>query len=364
MFLIALVVIGLTTAVRTHGSFLVHKARQTLEADWRAFAPRIKADEAQWATHPLIAKVDGPDAAAFLAQHLRFAGGTWQASLPTPVVGNLTSWGAFWVDHVDDPSLSALDLRWMGQLESFGFWEFEGPAGPYADQPWYASVPMQVFDVIELVAKARLLEGLRAGRAGDAAKDVRALARLLLTTEDFRTTWPAMKLLELERAAFDEALRRGQPVGAWMPVSAADQGSLWRLLDISEGPYLLQAPAELSRWEPKVGACAGLRTGALMARSYRSFVKEEFRDRYVSLALALAKSPCRLRRVRRAWLSDEDPLWEQLAPSPCPTLPHPRAIDCWFSRAALHSSAMRQHYVDVKGELSGDLLQEYRVAPK
>jgi hypothetical protein len=222
--LLALVAIGLSTALRAHGSYLVHKTQQTLEADWRAFAPRIKADEARWAADPLIAKVDGPDAAAFLAEHLRTVGGTWQAPLPSPLAANLTGWGEFWVDHVNDSSLAALDLRWMGQLESFGFWDVEGPDGPYRDQLWYVGVPMSVFEAIELVAKARLLEGLTSGKPVDAAKDVRALVRLLLTTEEFRT-----------------------------------------------------APADLSSWEPRVGACMGLRSGALMARYYRSFVKDEFR---------------------------------------------------------------------------------------
>lgn len=175
------------------GSFANYLARTSLEerrARLRAeFAPHevaFKNDLVALAGNPLLARRDGGDASKIMVAHVRSAKfNGWRPTLsgnpplPAPLMSELSRWGAEWEQHVDDADLVALDLTWLSTLSTTGYWDLEPVGGPLDAAPFGSfDGVLPHFDDLYLLAKARLLQGLRTGDHRQAGAEVRELARL------------------------------------------------------------------------------------------------------------------------------------------------------------------------------------------
>jgi len=279
-------------------------ARARLASDWKAFEPRVVADEARWKADPLFAPHPGGDAAPVLFAHVRFEKDGKPPPVPVELTEALKAAGADWAKRSADFEVSAIDTAWMAQLGSFGWWDVEGQGTPLERRTFEVMTePLPVFTDLQAFAKVRLLQGLQSGSLVEAGKEVRELARLCLTNETLVGAMVGTALLGIERRAHEEAASRGLDLTGWTPISEADQASLRNLLWAAQARHTLLAPEPLANRPFAVGECTSLREGVGQALFLRGYLGDDLPERYASLAKTLETSSCRLRRARLAWSS-------------------------------------------------------------
>jgi hypothetical protein len=215
-----------------------------------------------------------------------------------------------WLTHIDDVDVSSVDLSWMAQLPTFGFWDIESAGSPLEHRP-VAIFTEAIPDVVDVqdIARVRLLQGLKSSTTRTAAAEVRALARLALSSENLLGEMGGVSLLVMERKAFEEATRRGEDTTGWTPTTAAETDALKRVLFAALAPWGLASTLSRSF---AVGTCAGLHEGVGSALYMGEMARAEYADRYAALGTALEKSPCRLRRLRAAWAAPSPTTTEAL----------------------------------------------------
>lgn len=298
MALVTLIGFGLSRKTQT----AVDDSRRNLEAQWKRFEPRVAVDQARWRDDPLISPHAGGDAAELVFAHVRWES-EQKAGKPAPIPETLTvKFTQDWWTRVDELDVAEVDLGWMSRLAEFGFWELEGLTSPLAKQPFVVfTEDIPNFVDAQWAAKVRLAQGLKSGDAREAAREVREFARLALTTEHLVGLMIGTAMLGIERHVYEEAVRRGQNVEGWTPVSEVDQQALKGAIWAAAAPHSLLAQAPLRDVDLPVGRCAGLREGIGGAWYLRGWVEDDMPDRYTSLTKALDASTCRLPRARAAW---------------------------------------------------------------
>ncbi|MFO0599479.1 MAG: hypothetical protein U0228_29505 [Myxococcaceae bacterium] len=302
VLVVALVGFGGWAKMRASDS-LAH-AQERVDADWATWGARVKADGDAWKDDDLFAQRDGGDASGVLFAHVRWERVDAGPELGATLTEQIKSWSSAWPTHAGDAGVEQLDLTWMSQLEGAAYWDLEPDGGQLDGMPFDAlNEPIPRFDDLTTLAKARLLQGLATNTGPAAARDVRTLARLCLTTEHLVGEMVGVALLGIERHAWEEAIGRGLDVTEWKPVNEADQGRLKRALWAAQAPYLLVAHGDLAAYRPVVGQCGGLREGVGQAHFLRGYLERAMPERYEALQRELVASPCRLRRPRAAWLA-------------------------------------------------------------
>ena len=277
----------------------LHHEQQALASLWLKHAPEIEADQARWRDDPLIAAQAGDDAAPVLFRHI----GLDVAPSPLPDVLN----GPEWLSNLDAFDTTPFDLEWMKSLASLGYWELGGAGSPLENVPISMDEPTLRFRDLMTLAKVRLVRGLQKGDAREAAREVRELARLCLTSETILGAMVGVGITGFERGAYEEATRRGHDTAGWSPISQADHTSLKRVIGVSPTPFVLLATPPVSTVVLPVGACAGLHEGLWQAHIGRVLWSGEIADRVAGLDRQLAKSTCRLPRMRKAWAGSPPP---------------------------------------------------------
>ncbi len=280
----------------------------SLEAEWQKFLPAIMADEERWRESPLLRPRDGGDAGPLLYRYVDYGERAAPAQLLTESVARQLK-GSEWLAFVGDERVTGIDLQWMKQLESFGYWEcFERSA---AEDPHDDSMPDLV--TLRSLAKVRLLQGLSGGDIKVAAAEAREMARLAFTTETVLGMGTASKILDDERAAYDEAVLGGLSVEGWRPVDADGAEALRRLLFVPALTMRLLSPPSARGVPISVGRCAGLGEALCEAHRYRGFLEDELPERYEELKRQLEASECRALLPRIMW--DGPSTKGQLAPN-------------------------------------------------
>lgn len=285
----------------------VDQAREVVRSDWTRLRSAVLREQQEFQDDPLVAHRDGPDVAPILSSRLRWAltGGRSSGVAPVPEVlrRQLETWKQ-WTDHVDEATLEGVELDWLSGLSSYGYWDVEADPSPVLNEPFNIfAESMPNFIDLQHVAKARLLVGLRSGDVRSAAAEVRELARLSLTTETLVGEMVGVGLLNIERAAYDEAVRRRLDVAGWTPVSEERASALRRALWSANVRTSLLAPSEVVREVLPVGQCAALREALGSAWVLRRYAAAVVPDRYEALQRELSSAPCRLLRARRAFQS-------------------------------------------------------------
>jgi hypothetical protein len=266
----------------------------------------MEADEARWVNDPLFLATDGGDAAELMAEHVGWdapdAGlPAPRARVPAEVVQRFReSNDGGWVDLRDDVILN-IDVQWFSKLPALGFWDTDRgleqvPFDAFAE-------PVPNFVSLLALAKVRFIQGFVRGDVLTAATEVRALTRLMMTTESLLGLMVGVGLLHIERRAHEAAVAQGLDVTGWTPKSSEEVGRLRAVLWAEQSTMSLLATGALADHRPAIGECLALREGVGAAHFLRGYLEAELPKRYAELDAALAQSPCRLTRLRAVWTS-------------------------------------------------------------
>lgn len=281
----------------------LEEQRTALASTFTTFAPELETDLEQVARNPLLAPHEGGDASKLLSQHMRLVrweGGEQKLEGPAPVPASLeisltSLWTDQWAQHSESPELNQLDLGWLKELSSYGYWECEPAPEPSAPRPNFSD--------LELVAKARLLAGIRDGDVLAAVAELRELERLALTTECSSGVQLVTDLHEIEREALRDA---GKDVPGWTPPTWQEDARFSRALKASLVLRSLIASGAAATLELGPFQCVALAHGLEEAHLMGLYLEPSLPERYAELKAELARSPCRLAKARRRAQSPTD----------------------------------------------------------
>lgn len=235
------------------------------------------AADAELATDPFFQR--GPrakDAAGFLNPLVGFGSSSVDGgvaippgtlAVPEAVRTTLTSAPSFMdVDLTDagvEDALAGIDTSMLARVHEFDHWELTGAGSPLTPAAtWTAGdAPLPQFIQLIAAAKVHLVQGARAGTLREAAKDVRQLARLCLTTESLLGAMVGLALAGQERRAHEWALAHGVDVGDWTPVDAARVERAKAVMKVSAvllGPTANEATFGRALACAEVSRCVGL----------------------------------------------------------------------------------------------------------
>jgi hypothetical protein len=309
LLVVAVAIVGVVSAWLANAAGQKRKAAEdAMLAKWVSLEPKVKADSELWKDDPLLQPRDGGDAAPLVFAHIRWEKGLTRVPPPVPdeLREKMLSYDGGWPEHVEELDLAAVDTSWLSGLSGAGYLDIEGEGSALQQAPFDPlQEPIPNFIDLQNVAKVHLAQGLKAGDARPAARDVRELARLCLTSELLIGDMIAVALLGIEARVHDEAARRGQDVTGWTVYSPEQRLALRRVDWVGAAPYTLMATGALASFEPVIGRCTGLREAGGMAHYIRSYGEGAFADRYAAIGAALEKSPCRLRRLKAAWRAND-----------------------------------------------------------
>jgi hypothetical protein len=282
-------------------------AQQTLAARWAAVEPQFRADTARWKEDPLIKRHEGGNAGPVVFAHIRWDGDDKAAPpVSQALKDQLGVADNAWPGNAAMVDVKGIDTAWMSALGGFGFLDIEAEGSHLKDAPFLPlSDPMPNFIDLLQLAKVHLTQGLQNGDARPAARDVREVSRLCLTTENLLGEMIGVALVGLERRVYEDAVRRGHDVSGWTAVSKEDQLSLKRVLWAAPAPFSMGASGSLAAMTPEVGYCTGLREAVGTSHFLRRYIEPELPEHYARLTKALDASPCRLRRARAAWKAND-----------------------------------------------------------
>lgn len=118
-----------------------------------------------------------------------------------------------------------IDFRWMQKLSRYDHWDYfswdpmQKALADLGRVSWW-TIPTPNLSSLRPLVQLRLLRGLRTGEMIPALQEVRQLARLVYTNETLLASLVSISFLDLERAAFEQAVRdkilRKQD---WLPIS-------------------------------------------------------------------------------------------------------------------------------------------------
>lgn len=298
------VLIAVQATVAHDASTRSTKRQRALDDELQRWTPQVLADHRRWQGHSLFAAHDGGNAAELLSMAVAWPGRAAPHAIPDRLIEQFRDAGAEWLTR-SDIDVSPFDLTWMRTLSTFGYWDVETTPSPLVRRPFRLGEAEPRYIDARGLARVRLRQGVERNEVPQAARDVRELARLLLSTERVTGEMFAISLLTLEREAVDEAARRGQSVDACKPLSSDEVQSLKRALwsaNLWSGLY--DAPSVESAADfPTIGRCAAL-SELSTPLAFRPWAGSAFSQRYERLNERLTSSQCRLTRLRRAWKAD------------------------------------------------------------
>lgn len=151
------------------------------------------------------------------------------------------------------------DLNFMASLLAYDSWDLtsSGAWGRYRkahplEPPWSKAIPN--YASLQIIAKLRLIHGLKTKNMLPALSEVRQLARLTLSNESLIGTMVAINIFRFEREAYEEALARKLISSqTWTPLSYDDEliflHVLWTMRNLYSG---LGPPDALARLQTAV----------------------------------------------------------------------------------------------------------------
>ncbi len=283
------------------GSSAYERSRESLERDRARFAEAVLADHRRWSGDPLLSARDGGDASPLLLQHLGYeilppAPGAVPAALRAAIVDA----GADWAHRSFD--VAAVDTSWMAGLASYGYWDIEADGTPLEAFPFdLAKEPLPSFVQAQWHAKVRLLQGLERGDIGPAIEESNELARLCLSSESLLGEMVGVAVLSAANKAGVVADQRGLDAGTARRFSEEEIAALRRFRwAMGERSSLMSSSTATTQPPATCGAMRELGAALFVRPMSRHFVPERYRQ----LDAILQASPCRLRRLRAAWASE------------------------------------------------------------
>ena len=128
--------------------------------------------------------------------------------------------GVDWLDRSRERDTSELDFTWMAELHGYSSWDpWASPAVTSSDDPHRIFWLPGLLELSGWV-KARFIHGLQTEDLPAAVADVRQLAQLLLTAEDYFCALAANRYLGYEALVHRAFVADGGDPGNWEPVPA------------------------------------------------------------------------------------------------------------------------------------------------
>lgn len=222
--------------------------------------------------------------------------------------------------------LEAIDLprghfEWLRRMPEFDHWAIERAPQLKDLSSMDVLLKGRIFDVISVTesfkaaAALRLISAARVSKSETAvaSREVQALARVLLTTENMLLAIAGQTLLALERAVEKYAQDKALPgVGGLTPVEETRVAALDRLILSSPsvfGPFA--APADVDRISLGRGVnvvdCMAIAENVANRLLYRSLLAKELAPQNDALTTAVerTKGSCRLGRLGEIWADAE-----------------------------------------------------------
>ncbi len=266
------------------------------------------------------------DAGELLNPLLGMDDGTHPAPAPAwwaegSVMSALKAGGSKWEDHVVDAPTG--DLSITRSLLAYDGWE------PYASGPGAATladlVQTDAFRVglphmvpLQVLAKLRMLEGLRTRDVLPALQEVRHLAGLVGCQESLIGAMIGVAILGVEARGYEAAVAAGSlGAEAWTPVPEATREAMKRLAMALPLAYVDMAPeGTLARIEERpglvYGRCAAIGEAVMWGSVQKALLGRRLPlelnhdERLAAIDAAFRGSGCRLLVMRTFW---EHPEW-------------------------------------------------------
>lgn len=194
-----------------------------------------------------------------------------------------------------EDALAGLDTSRLSGAHAFDHWALTGAGSPLTPAATWTAADAPYPNFIELIdaAKVHLLQGARAGTLPQAARDVRQLARLCLTTESLLGAMVGLALAGHERHAYEWAVAHGVDVGDWTPVDAARLERAKAVVKVA--PLFLGATANEATFGralacAEVSRCVGLTEAVLFGGGLAPLLPEPAATR-MKAALGVVSTP-------------------------------------------------------------------------
>ncbi len=258
---------------------------------WRASVERVLADDALWA---VIAPPRTHDAAPFMATIVR-RGHSEPSRRPRPIPDRFEPMSEDFFMLAAEQSFDDVDTEWMASLPTYSHWDLE--SGPRGAQPKDPLITLNDGpELIRFVAdgRVRLAQGLANNNVATASTEVRALARLLYSTETALGAMVAVNLLQADDEVRGIAAELGAPVPGGRLESIAVLKVVFESALIMFGP---STPPSLRRYEVQDAAfCFAVAEGVSSYLLGRELFGPTELPRMQAI---LDASPCALTRLRR-----------------------------------------------------------------
>jgi len=164
--------------------------------------------------------------------------------------------------------------------------------------------------LLNVWAKLRLMKAMREKNPVEAFRDVRQLAKLVLSTD---TDWySAYRLLNIEKAAYDFMKTNGKNLKGWKTIPKDTRKQFYRSMAGFNFLMAFNVSQEalerlFNQPDKRVGYCNTVSWGLRMALSDRPLLQDAYPERFATLnrILTNSESVCRNNHWREAWRDPE-----------------------------------------------------------
>jgi len=284
------------------------------------FLPRLLSDHAEISqTYLPVEFGSKEDAGPYLNPLVAWTGGEGrtplaQLELPDPLLSMLKEGekGA-WIDRGNSIPWKQLDFTWMQRLSDFDYWDIHkscvGCVSSEIERLGPSAYRAPAYKHLQGWAKLRLIKGVKEGDIKTGVKEVRDLARLVMSNETLASAMVAQGIYFMERAAFDYAKAHDMNlIGEWHPLDwdtlTKTKRACWAtgtLFNLGRSGEAIRSIYDSK--QPLYCKCAGMSEGMargiLVGSTLRHAAAPEH-NKLMSTIIADAKG-CRLTPLRSMW---------------------------------------------------------------
>lgn len=283
------------------------------------FFPKLKADQASFAGSYLTLKSSASsDAGPFLNPRVSWNGPHAKEPLlkdlhlAADLTAEIDAWKDTWMEHADDKRLVTLDFSWMRNLHRFDHWDIHKTCTGCIDSGIETldvfSYRVPNYKNLRHWAKLRLLKGLKDKDLWQAARDVRQLARLLVSQEVLISAIASQGFYKLELSIFDFAKKQRLTTPAeWQPLSKETLDKSFRVCATVSRLFTPLGSQEVfdaifKSKEHFYCKCNGMAEGMTLGILLGAKARKVYPTRFSSLTAVIEQTPeCRLTKLRSMW---------------------------------------------------------------
>jgi hypothetical protein len=274
------------------------------------YFPQMKADAELLSREPFFstASQGKSDAATFLNPLVAWDDSQRETALrlPEEIAQSLKA-NSKWMEMQIDWQKHALDFTWFTKLHSFDYWNYDASGPKYLDSVTFptGSEPLPDYNLLQSWAKLRLLKGRDDKDLSSALKDVRQLARLIMTGDTLVATNVAIAILGSEESMLKYTHENSGQSVQWKLIPLEERKVAKRLFWAAKAlldPRVPEKYAE-SFLSLKASVCQGMNEALTESLGYRPLLRNVQFAHYAKMDQLLTKtsSSCRSGYTQRVW---------------------------------------------------------------